>query len=181
MTDSIDPKGHWTDGGKTWIGEPVTSTKPVAWQWRKKYWSEGSKWSDWQDGRADPDIGKVIGADYEERALVPATELTNLIQRCEKAEASLKLADENYNELARKYVDEQIKRQTAERQRDELAEAVGKLGLEELAHGWHASGAYDKHPDELGVKLPSNCGTVYAIVSALRAARNAMGEPNDKT
>lgn len=69
----------------------------------------------------------------------------------------------------------------AERQRDELAEAVGKLGLEELAHGWHASGAYDKHPDELGVKLPSNCGTVYAIVSALRSARNAMGEPNDKT
>lgn len=30
MTDSTDPKGHWTDGGKTWIGEPMTST--IGWQ-----------------------------------------------------------------------------------------------------------------------------------------------------
>ena len=50
-----------------------------------------------------------------------------------------------------------------------LASAVRKLGLEELVHGWHASGAYDRHPDELGCTLPTNCGTVYAIAAALSA------------
>lgn len=50
-----------------------------------------------------------------------------------------------------------------------LRDAVRLLNLEPLVDGWHNGGAYDKHPDELGVTLSTNCGTVYALVAALRA------------
>ena len=52
-----------------------------------------------------------------------------------------------------------------------LAAAIRLLDLEPLVEGWHKGGAYDRHPDELGVRLPTNCGTVYALVAALRASK----------
>lgn len=123
------------------------------------------------------------------------TQLTTLLERCEKAEAErdgLKAEEiewrsvfkSNYaraNDAESKLAESELQRDQALKANAALTKSVRKLGLEELVHGWHASGAYDRHPDELGCTLPTNCGTVYAIVSALPASAAIGGkqEPVD--
>jgi hypothetical protein len=61
------------------------SAQPVAWQWRKKSWSEGSEWSEWQNGRGEHRVLKDNGWDWETRFLYalsqPQGELREALQK----------------------------------------------------------------------------------------------------
>ena len=55
----------------------------------------------------------------------------------------------------------------------ELIKAVNELGLRDLVAGWNGEnredGPLEPHPNNLGVTLKTNAGTVYAIDAALRS------------
>ncbi len=56
-----------------------------------------------------------------------------------------------------------------------LVDADALAGIRPLVAGWNGDnspvGPFPRHPPELGVKLPTNCGAVYALDEALQAAR----------
>ncbi len=61
----------------------------------------------------------------------------------------------------------------------DLVAAVDRLNLRQIVAGWNGEDLpeaqrFGPHHDELGVRLPTNCGTVYAIDRATEAARAAI-------
>ena len=74
-------------------------------------------------------------------------------------------------ELARAYI-------AQHEAQDALVKAVERLGLRELVAGWNGENRekpYTPHPDNLGAKISTTCGTVYAIDAALAALQEGEG------
>ena len=55
---------------------------------------------------------------------------------------------------------------------DHLEMAVGALNLDDLVRRW----GDPRHDPKLGVKLPTNTGTIYNIVDAMEEATRLMNE-----
>lgn len=75
------------------------------------------------------------------------------------------------------------KAEAMEREMAALLDAEALSGIRALVAGWNGehlpeTERFGRHHDELGVKLPTTCGAIYALDEAMTRARALLGGSN---